>query len=237
VTNVLLALQRLDSSADALRARRSGLPERASLRDCEAALEALAREKAETQERRSALARVERDAGSLVADLESRAHEVETTLYAGKVRAIKELEALQVELRECKRRQSEAEDRELALMEQQERIEAELVAMEARRGLLETQAAELQAAIAAEEAKIDLEIEAVVAQKSQLEPPVPAPVLTQYEKMRAFPRLGGLVAVSAAGGACAGCKTVLPIVLTSRLARGPADEIVQCVNCQRILVA
>jgi len=197
----------------------------------------LVAERADAYERRTALARVEHDAGSVVADLEARAHEVETTLYAGKVRATKELEALQVELRECKRRQSEAEDREFALMEQQERADAEIVAMEARSGQLEVQAGELRGVIAAAEAKIDEEIRGLVTQRSLLDPPVPAAVLTLYEKMRGFPRLGGLVAVSTAGGTCAGCKTVLPILLTSRLTRGPVDDVVQCVNCLRILVA
>ena len=237
MTNALLVLQSLDSNADALRARRAGLQERALLRECEAAMAALVAERADAYERRTALARVEHDAGSLVADLEARAHEVETTLYAGRVRATKELEALQVELRECKRRQSEAEDKEFVLMEQQERVDAEIVAMEARRGQLEAQAGELRQVIAAEEGKIDEEIAGIVAQRSVLDPPVPVAVLTLYEKMRGFPRLGGLVAVSTAGGTCAGCKTVLPILLTSRLARGPVDEVVQCVNCLRILVA
>jgi len=237
VTNALLELQRLDSNADALRARRAGLQERVLLRECEAALAALVAERADAYERRAALVRVEHDAGSLVADLEARAHEVETTLYAGRVRATKELEALQVELRECKRRQSEAEDSEFVLMEQQERVDAEIVAMEARRGQLEVQAGELRAVIATEEAKIDEEIGGLIEQRSVLDPPVPVTVLTLYEKMRGFPRLGGLVAVSTAGGTCAGCKTVLPILLTSRLARGPVDDVVQCVNCLRILVA
>jgi len=237
VTTALLALQRLDSDADALRARRAGLPERTRLRECEAALATLVTQRAAACECRTALARVEYDAGSLVADLEARAHEVEAALYAGKVKAIKELEALQVQLRECKRRQSEAEDQEFALLEQQEQVDAQITAMDARRGLLESEAGELHAVVAAEEARIDEEIAALVAQRSVLDPPVPATVFTLYEKMRGFPRLGGLVAVSAAGGTCAGCKTVLPIILTSRLARGPVDEIVQCVTCQRILVA
>jgi len=214
VTKALLALQRLDSNADALMARRAKLPERELLRECEAALAALVVERADACQRRTGLARIERDAGSRVADLEARAHEVETALYAGKVKAIKELEALQVELRECKRRQSEAEDQELALMEQQERVDAEIVAMDAKSGMLEARAGKLRAVIAAEEAEIDEEIGGIVAQRPVLDPPVPAAVLTLYEKMRAFPRLGGLVAVSVAGGACAGCKTVLPIVLT-----------------------
>jgi predicted nucleic acid-binding Zn-ribbon protein len=109
--------------------------------------------------------------------------------------------------------------------------------MEARRVQLDVQAGELRAVIAAEEAKIDEEIRGLVAQRLVLDPPVPGAVLTLYEKMRGFPRLGGLVAVSTAGGTCAGCKTVLPILLTSRLARGPVDDVVQCVNCLRILVA
>jgi predicted nucleic acid-binding Zn-ribbon protein len=58
-----------------------------------------------------------------------------------------------------------------------------------------------------------------------------------YEKLRSFPRLGGKVAVSVAGGACGGCKMIIPTILTSRLHRTPPDQTVQCVHCQRILVS
>lgn len=236
MTNPLLELQRLDSRVDELRARRSGLPERALLRESEAAMVALVNERAEAADRRVTLARAERQTARLVNDLEARTREVETTLYSGKVTAIRELEALQLELRECQRRQGQREDEELVVMEQQEQLDGEIAAMDARRELLGTEAVELRAVIQAAESQIDTEIGHLVAQRSALTPHLPPAVFTVYEKLRSLPRLGGKVAVSVAGGACGGCKMILPTVLTSRLHRAPLDKAVQCLHCQRILV-
>lgn len=235
MTNLLLELQRLDSSVDELRARRSGLPERALLRESEAAIVALVNERAEAADRRLTLARAERHAAGLVNDLEARTREVETTLYSGKVKAIRELEALQLELQECQRRQGQREDEELVVMEQQEQLDGEIAAMDARRERLGIQAAELRAVIKAAESQIDAEIGYLVAQRSALH--LPPAVLAVYEKLRSVPRLGGKVAVSVTGGACGGCKMILPTILTSRLHRAPLDKAVQCLHCQRILVS
>jgi len=236
VTNLLLELQRLDSIADELRARRSGLPERALLREGEAAMAALVSERAEAADRRVTLAHAERQTARLVKDLEARTRDVETRLYSGKVNAIRELETLQLELRECQRRQSEREDEEFVVMEQQEQLDLEIAAMDTRRELLGIRAAELDAVIKAAESQIDTEIGTLVAQRSALTLDLPAVVLAVYEKLRSFPRLGGKVAVSVAGGACGGCKMILPTVLTSRLHRTPLDKVVQCLHCRRILL-
>jgi uncharacterized protein len=238
VTNLLLLeLQHLDSRVDELRARRSGLPERTLLREGEAAMAELVRRGAEAAERRVTLAREERRTAGSVNDLEARTREVESTLYSGRVTAIRELEALQLELRECQRRQAEREDEELLVMEQQEQLDGEIAAMDARQELLGIQAAELRAVIEAAESQIDTEIEHLVAQRSALTPQLPAPVLAVYEKLRSLPRLGGKVAVSVAGGACGGCKMIIPTILTSRLHRTPPETTVQCLHCQRILVS
>ena len=198
---------------------------------------ALVGARAEAADRRVALARAEREAAAVVSDLEARTREVEKTLYSGKVNAIRELEALQLELRECKRRQRESEDEELVVMEQQEKLDGEIAGMDARGELLGIRAAELRELIKAAESQMDTEIEHLIAQRSGLLPSLPAAVLAVYEKLRASPRLGGKVAVGVAGNACGGCNTILPTVLTSRLHRAPLDKAVQCMHCQRILVS
>lgn len=237
MTNHLLELQRLDSRVDVLRARRSGLPERALLREGEAEMVVLVAARADAADRRLALARAEREAAAVVNDLEARTREVENTLYSGRVSAIRELEALQLELGECKRRQGEREDEELVVMEHQETLDGEIAGMDARSELLGIRAAELRELIEAAESEIDAEIQDLVSQRSALIPSVPAAVLAVYEKLRSYPRLGGKVAVGVAGNACGGCNTILPTVLTSRLHRTPSDKPVQCMHCQRILVS
>lgn len=236
MTHLLLDLQRLDSSADDLRARRTGMPERALLQQSEDAIAALVVDRTAAADRRAALARDEREAASLVTDLESRAREVESTLYSGKVKVIRELEGLQAELKECKRRLGEREDAELVVLEAQERLESEIAAIDARSEQLGAETAQLRAVIAAAEAQIDAELAGLAAERSALIPPLASAVLTVYEKLRASPRLRGRVAVGVASGACNGCNSILPSMLVSRLHRATADEAVQCMQCQRILV-
>lgn len=237
MTNLLLELQHLDTRTDELRAQRAGLPQRAQLRERESTLAGLAGERSAAADRRATLAREERAAAALVADLAARAREVEDTLYSGRVKAIRELEALQAELRDCQRRLREREEEELVLMESQERVEAELAAIDARRDAAEREAVSLRAAIEAAEGRIDAELVRFAAERTALLPPIAAPVLTVYEKLRSWPRLHGKVAVSVSREACGGCNTVLPKVLVSRLQCATVDEVVQCLQCQRILVS
>jgi predicted nucleic acid-binding Zn-ribbon protein len=232
----LLELQGLDSSADALRARRAGLPERAAIPEHEAEIAALARERDEARGRRVTLGREEHRVEGLVADLEAKAHEVEITLYSGKITASRELEALQKELHDFQRRRGEREGEELALMEQAEQIEAEMAAMDMRRETLETQLAELRAALAAAESQIDAELARIAEQREAVVPRLSAPLLAVYEKLRAFPRLAGRVAVLLERGTCSGCRGAVPIVIVSRIEREPAGATVQCPRCQRLLV-
>jgi predicted nucleic acid-binding Zn-ribbon protein len=234
--NPLLELQRLDSNADALRARRAGLPERAALLGCAAELAALANQREELRGRHAVLDREEHRVEILVADLGAKAREVESTLYSGKVTASRELQALQLELRDFQRRQGEREAEELALMEQAEQLDAEGGAMELRRLALGKEVDALHAALAAAEAEIDGELAQLAGERAAVAPSLPPELLAMYEKLRAFPRLAGRVAVRFERGTCTGCRGALPIVVVSRIEREPTGATIQCPQCQRLLV-
>jgi hypothetical protein len=232
----ILELQDIDASADELRARRAGLPERAALRACEEALAALTREREEAEARRASLRREERRADALVADSKAKAKEVETALYSGKVTAARELEALQRELAGLQRAQREHEDAELAVLEQEEELDAALVQMESRRAQLEEELGALRVATLAHEQKIDAELERLAELRTAALPLVPAAWLGIYEKLRALPRLAGRVAVVVERGACSGCRMALPMIQMSRMLREPAARVDRCPHCTRIVV-
>jgi uncharacterized protein len=232
----LLELQRLDLEADQLRARRAGLPERAAHAAREVELTALARTRAEVEARRVALGQEEHQAATVVADLEAKAHEVEGRLYSGQVKAIKELEALQHELHEWRRRQGEQEEAELALMEQQEGVSGEIAALDARRKALEGERTGLREVIAAAEAEIDAALARILEARSAALPHVAGDVLKRYEALRAAPPIRGRAVVRIQGGACSGCRATLPIAFASGLEREPAGTIVACPRCGRLLV-
>jgi hypothetical protein len=232
----LLELQRVDSAADALRVRRAGLSERAELQACEAELEALGREREEAAPRRVALAREERRVEAEVADLTARAREVERTLYSGTVTAIRELEALQAELRDFDRRRREREEEELVVMEQEEQLGGRIAVLDARRAELAARAAELRKAIGAAEAEIDAELARVAEERSAVAAQLAAPLLGTYQQLRGVARLAGRAAVRMERGTCTGCRVVLPIVLATRIQHGPADGSTLCPSCGRLLV-
>lgn len=231
----LLELQRLDSSADAARKRCAELPERAALREQEAEAAALAAARADADERRRVLGGQLREIEAAVADLAAKAGEVEHSLYSGGTTALRELGALQDELRDVKRRQGEREEAELVVMEQEEQLDAEIAELGARAAAIEVRSAELRRAIAAEEARTDAEIAVIAAERALVTPQIAPPLLAEYEKLRAVPRLGGRAAARLQGETCGGCSVSLPIVVASRIRREPA-ETAHCPRCGRILV-
>jgi len=234
--NPLLELQRLDSNADDLRQRCAELPERAALREQGSQAAALVAERAAADERRRVLGARIREAEALVADLDARAREVERSLYSGSTRVVRELEALQEELRDARRRQGEREDAELVVMEQAEQLDAEIAALEARRGELEARGAELLAAIAAEEERTEAELAQLAKQREAVVPQVPPALLADYETLRALPRLAGRAAARLQNGTCSGCSVSLPTAVAARIQRERA-EIAHCPRCGRILAS
>lgn len=232
----LFELQRLDLTCDALLARRTGLAERAQLRDCEAASSALALERAEAEARLAALEREERRLEAEVTDARAKAHETEATLYSGRIKVVKELEALQTSLRELKRSQGEHEDAELALMAQEEELSSGIAALEARREALGREADALRSAIGSAEAEIGGTLAELAVERTALLPRVAPAVLAKYEKLRAAPLLKGKAAVRIEGGSCGGCRGAIPIALASRFAGEDANATTECPRCARILL-
>jgi predicted nucleic acid-binding Zn-ribbon protein len=231
----LLELQQLDSSADALRKRCAELPERARLQEAEAEGAGLRAASEASAEQHRILATRLRDAEALVADLDAKAREVERSLYSGSTNVLRELDALQHELGDVRRRKSEHEDAELEVMEQGERLDAEIAATDARRAAVAARAAELHAGIVEEEARTDAELARLAEQRPAIAARIEPALLAAYEALRANPRLGGRAAARLRNGTCGGCSMSLPITAASRIQAAPVGS-EPCPGCGRILV-
>jgi predicted nucleic acid-binding Zn-ribbon protein len=232
----LLEVQKLDLAADRLREKRATLPERSALVDIEAAIAQLDRDHEAARARREELARAEREVGAEVASIAGKAKEVETTLYSGTVTIAKELGVLQQELEIFKRKQEEAEERELALLEQIETADAALAESLEQRGKAEATGGELRTRIAAAEGAIDDELLALEASIVELRSGLPAQVLATYDRLRSSPRLAGRAAVALGSGMCEGCRLDLPVMEYRRVRDEPEDAVVCCVHCSRMLI-
>lgn len=232
----LLELQRLDAAADVLRARREALPERALLRDGESERAAIEVRQREVADRRAVLGREERRVEQEVEDARAKAHEIETSLYSGKVKVVKELEGLQMELALFQSRQREHEEAELALMEEEEQLSEQCTALAARAVSLAAEVGKWQAALGAAEAEIDAELTRLARERAAVVAQIPAAAAATYEKLRSMPRLKGRVVARIEGETCNGCWGGVPIAFATRFAQQAADITTECPRCGRILV-
>jgi uncharacterized protein len=228
----LLVLQDLDTRADQLRYRKSHLPERTALTATEAALGALTEEESKQQ---SAQAVLESKQAELEASLETmRGKEAALAAQLSKSIVPREAETLQAEIKSSKQRRSDAEDGELAIMEELEPIEVRLVQLSAQRVPLLTQQDAERAALETASANVDAELAAVLNDRAAAVSDLPAALVARYEKMRGH--LGGVAVARLDHGTCLGCNMKLSSKETEALKAASPDELVECEQCGRLLV-
>ena len=229
----LLDLQAIDTRLDQIEHARKSLPEHARLADLETKAEGLdsllVRARTELGDIQREVAKAEGDV-QLVRD---RAARDQARLDAGTGSA-KDLQAIQHELTSLVRRQSELEDVELEVMERAEDAESAVTQLDAERATLTEQ---LTAATEARDAALaDLEAEAVrvAAPRADIVAGVGEDLVALYEKIRA--QSGGLGAAALRQRRCGGCQLELNNVDMNRIKAAPADELLRCEECRRILV-
>jgi len=229
----LLELQALDTALTQLAHRRRNLPQLAELDRLAKGIAAAEGERIKAQ---VAVDDLDRDISRLEKDVEQvrvRKGKDQARLDAGTGPA-RELEALQHELASLSRRQSELEDAELELMEQREAAEAQL---QQAAGAL----AEARDRLAAVEADRDRALAEIAKDeefrrsgRAPLAADLPADLVSLYDRIRESS--GGVGAALLRAGRCEGCRLELFGSELSAVRSAPADEVVRCEECRRILV-
>src|SRR5437879_1972379 len=222
----MLAVQEHDLAVDRLVHRRETLPERAELAAIESENATLEIRLTEVGGRRDELERRQTRLEEEVAAVERRIAEVDRRLYSGEVSASRELQAMAAEVDGLKRRRSDLEDQELAVMEEREPVDAEVSELEAQRTVLAERAEQMLAAIAKAEAVIDAEVATERRARAELAGAIPAELAAQYDRLRA--RLGGIGAARLVNGACTGCHLALAATELDRIRRAQADTALVC---------
>jgi predicted nucleic acid-binding Zn-ribbon protein len=162
-------------------------------------------------------------------ELRQKIEPLEQKLYQGQILNPRELEDLQMDIASLKKHRSELEDRALETMDAVETAQRELVEAEQRcKDVIHAWETE-QSELGDRETRLKREISELEDQRAEREADVDAGFLPLYTRLRG--RDGRAVA-KVTGGACSGCRISLPMNLIQR-ARG--EELVQCVNCERIL--
>ncbi len=146
----------------------------------------------------------------------------------------KDLQAIQHELESLRRRQSELEDVEIEIMERAETAESEVARLTRDREALTAELDEVRAARDAALKDLDLEAETVARPRPDTVAGVGEDLVTLYEKIRV--QSGGLGAAPLRQRRCGGCQLELNNVDMTRIKSAPADEVLRCEECRRILV-
>jgi uncharacterized protein len=185
---------------------------------------------------RTALSDVQREVDKSEADVQlvrDRAARDRARLDGGTGSA-KDLQAIQHELASLSRRQSELEDIELEIMERAEALGEHVSVLERDRNEL---AARLAAAVEARDAAMGdfaVERDQVAGRRAAAVESVGEDLVALYERIR--PSRAGTGAAELRQRRCGGCHMELNQVDMNRITQAPADEVLRCEECGRILV-
>lgn len=230
----LLDLQALDSALDRLAHRRRTLPELATADELQARVDRLADDVVLLQTEDTDLGREQSKIDADVDVVRSRMAKDQQRLDTGQVSSPRELENLQSEIASLHRRQGDLEDAELEVMEKREIVQQRLAEVVAERERVVLELAATEQRRDATFAEIDAEAEKATQQRAELAAGIGAELLALYEKVRAAS--AGVGAAALHRGRCEGCHLQLNTTDLNRLRDAPADEVVRCEECRRILV-
>jgi uncharacterized protein len=231
---VLIEVQRHDTTLDQLRHRLDTLPERAALAELAERRTRLDRTAGDVQAQVDELAGRQRKLEDHIAATAKRRHEIEQRMQSGAISASRDLQAMDHEVNQLSDRQSHLEEDELVLLEEQEPLDSLLGELRAELASLSVEADRLATAIAGAEAELEESISAEEDQRKELAVALPEELSRRYEVLRS--RLGGVGAARLVGDRCDGCHLTLPSVEVERIRHLPPEEFATCTQCDRILV-
>jgi hypothetical protein len=229
----LLELADLDAELARLDHRRQTLPEIAQLEQIDARSRELRDGIVMADTELSDLDREQTRAERDVDQVRQRIDRDQTRLDGGQVSAARELSNLQSEVESLHRRQSDLEEVVLDVMERRESAETRRSELATEQESLAGQAAELTTKRDAALEEIGESAAKAEASRATVVTDVPADVLTLYDKLRAQHGVG---AAMLRRGRCEGCHLTLHTVDLNQIRATPADEVVRCEECRRILV-
>ncbi len=230
----LLAVQERDLTLDRLRHQRATLAERAHVADATARLDALTATRTAQGAARDEVAGREQGLADEAQRLGEQSHAAEQRLYSGEVSSPRELQALQADVEQLRRRQRSVEDQQLGLMEQREPLDAALGVLDAERVALEADLAEAQRDLDAKERELDDVIIAEQAARDEAVTAVDGALFADYERRREHGH--GVGAARLVGFTCQGCHLSIPAAVVDRLRREGDGALAYCDNCGCILV-
>jgi predicted nucleic acid-binding Zn-ribbon protein len=230
----LLEVQALDARIAQLDHRRKNLPEHAELDALGADLAQLRDLLVAAQTEDSDTAREQTKAEQDVDQVRQRAARDQQRLDSGAATSPRDLENLQREIASLAKRQSDLEDVVLEVMERRENAQGRAAELTGRVETAQARTAETEARKAEALQAIDAEGFSVAKEREVLAADLPADLVKLYDKLRG--QQGGVGAARLFQKRCEGCRLELNITELNEVRAAPANEVVRCENCRRILV-
>ncbi|MET9294247.1 C4-type zinc ribbon domain-containing protein [Streptomyces sp. NPDC003077] len=230
----LLDVQSLDVRLTQLAHKRKNLPELAEIQTLEADLAQQRDLLVAAQTEESDTAREQSKAETDVDQVRQRAARDQKRLDSGAVTSPKDLENLQREIASLAKRQGDLEDVVLEVMERRESAQERVAELTERVAAIQAKVDDAVARRDAAYAEIDAEAETVTKERGLTVSDIPADLLKLYDKLRA--QQGGIGAARLYQRRCEGCRLELNITELNDVRSAPADKVVRCENCGRILV-
>jgi predicted nucleic acid-binding Zn-ribbon protein len=226
--SALIALQHLDSTADAARRRLADLPaaEQAIAAGIATARGGVDAAKARIQENALARRALDKD----IAGVDVRLARFDD--HKAAVKTNQEYTALLHEISVAKGEKTAIEDKLLVLMEEAEALAAQQKSAEAALAAKTSEGEKDRAALAADRKTLEAEIARLSHERAQEARNVDAPVIAKYEQLLKQ-RKGIAVARMSGGEICEACHVRLRPHVAQMVRRN--ESIVPCDSCQRIL--
>ncbi len=145
----------------------------------------------------------------------------------------KTLRGLTEEVERLKRRISDLEDAELDVMGRVEDAEGRVQRLAGRKADVEAELREQVAERDAAVAKLTAEAKDLIAARQGVAKDLPADLTKLYERIREH---SGVGAAKLHRGRCTGCQLEATVSDLDSYRKAPADQVLRCVECERILV-
>lgn len=230
----LLKLQALDSRLDQLRHQRASLPQIAEIAELTAARTDVDDLRRDQQVVVDDLAAAQAKADADVEQVKTRRARDRDRMDRGLISNPKDLERMQAELVTLERRIGVLEDEELEVMEQLEQAQTELAGFVTHIAEIDARLVELTRTRDERFAELDEDLAAAGSDRAAAVEGIPADLLALYDRLRASK--GGVAVSELRARQCGGCRLSLDASEIAEIRAAADDDVVRHEECQRILV-
>ena len=232
----LLETQDLDLAADAARKRARELPERAELPILAERIARLDQELSTAAAARRALETEEDELGRAVSQIAAEIEAAELERYSGKHKGRDAADQHDVSQAALRERKAALEEREMELLEAVEEIEGRISAHESEIDRCRGERERLEDVIREAEAEVQVEVARLGEARGGLVGQLPPTIVAAYERVRGQERNRGRGAAALTDKRCGACRIELPSLECRKMLEAPADALIQCPQCRRVLV-